>query len=168
MKVLICVWVPQYVLISYEGFHRRGGKKKNIKERNLICGFFDFYVLCLCLTCHLLLSTTDETSSSLLLHLQELILSNANNKRTQATFEWCSDASGAISSPWWWQGHPSGSGARWGAWCSGSEGVWPLHALDNERAAGAGRQGSGVCTEVSNILTFSHIIIEYHHTLVFF
>lgn len=35
MKVLICVWVPQYVLISYEGFHRRGGKKKKTSKKEI-------------------------------------------------------------------------------------------------------------------------------------
>lgn len=49
----------------------------------------------------LLVSSTDETSSSLLLHLQEFILSKATKDRpTEARLEWCSDASGAVSSPW--------------------------------------------------------------------
>lgn len=71
--------------------------------------------------------------------------------------EWCSDASGAVSSSRRRRGPQSGSGARWGTWCGGSEGVWPLHAFDGERAAGAGRQGSGLCTEVTNRRVKPHI-----------
>lgn len=122
-------------------------KSVKLPSMSLDCAFV-YYLFPL----PLLLTRTDETSSSLLLHLQECNRSGASCGRAEARTQRCSDASGAVSTSWWRSKHQGGSGARWGAQCGGSEGIWPLDAVNNARASGAGRQGPGVCTEVSTTL----------------
>ena len=99
----------------YEAIKNMMGKKRTeslkgaIKDINKIFSLISLQRLLLChlsysLLTSLLLSSIDETSPSLLLHLQEFTLSQGKNKPTAAKSEWCSDASGAVSSSrWWWE-----------------------------------------------------------------
>jgi len=120
-------------------------------------------------SCHLFTPSTDETSSWSLLHRQEFVPSKATSRKpTETRPERSSDASGAVQTAWRRRRCPGGRGARRrGARRGGSEGVRPLHALDDERAAGAGSRGSGAGAEVPDASGLINMLRLLNHALIF-
>lgn len=111
-----------------------------------------------------LFSLTDATVSSCLQHLEEFSYCRQKThiEPTAARRERRGHASGAVSAKWrWCQGW---GGAERGPGRRGSEGVWPVHAFHHEGAAGAGRQGPGVCAQVTHTPQHLSLIHTHMHT----